>query len=193
MLLTVFLILSLLIAVSFHEAAHAFVADRLGDSTAKMNGRLTLNPLAHLDPIGTLALIFIHIGWGKPVPVDLRNLRHPSRDNFLIALSGPAVNLALALISAVILHFFAKFQIVNDFFSTFIALNIILMLFNLLPIPPLDGSKIWHLILSDENYYALEQMGPFILLSVLVLSYSAGGFIFNFIGSLSDKIISLIT
>lgn len=193
MLLTIFLILSLLLAVSFHEAAHAFVADRLGDDTAKMNGRLTLNPLAHLDPMGTLALIFIHIGWGKPVPVNPRNLRHPSRDNFLIALSGPAVNLILALISALILHFFANVQVISDFLSTFIALNIILMLFNLLPIPPLDGSKVWHLLLNDESYYTLEQMGPFILLGVLIFSYSFGGFLLNFIGSATQYIYGLIT
>jgi len=193
MILAIFLIISLLLALSFHEAAHAWTANRLGDPTAKANGRLTLNPLAHLDPFGTLALIFIHIGWGKPVPVDLRNLRHPSRDNFLIALSGPAVNLILALIGAIILHFGANIPTIVDFFSTFITLNIILMVFNLLPVPPLDGSKVWHLILSDESYYTLEQMGPFILMAVLIFSYTAGGFLTNFIGSISQSIISLIT
>lgn len=193
MLITLFLIISLLMAVSFHEAAHAWAANRLGDPTAKQNGRLTLNPLAHLDPIGTLALIFIHIGWGKPVPVNPNNLKHPSWYNFLIALSGPAVNLSLALISALILHFTANTAVLADFLSTFIALNIILMVFNLLPIPPLDGSKIWHLILSNESYYTLEQMGPFILMAVLVFSYSSGGFLINFISKTSESIINLIT
>jgi len=190
---TIFLIISLLLAISFHEAAHAWAANRLGDPTARIAGRLTLNPLAHLDPIGTLALIFIHIGWGKPVPVNPNNLKHPSWYNFLIALSGPSVNLILALIAAVILHFTGNILTLADFLSTFIALNIILMVFNLLPIPPLDGSKIWHLVLSNQNYYALEQMGPFILLGVLVFSYSFGGFLMNFIGATTQYIFNLIT
>jgi len=193
MVYTIILIISLLLAVSFHEAAHAWAGWRLGDSTAKINGRLTLNPLAHLDPLGTLALIFVHIGWGKPVPVNPNNFRHPSRDNFLVALAGPTVNLLLSLVAAAILRLFPSIEIITSFCSTFIALNIILMLFNLLPIPPLDGSKIWHLILTDESYYTLEQMGPYILMAVLVFSYSSGGFLFNFIGSLADKIFALIT
>ena len=193
MLLTVFLIISLLLAISFHEAAHAWAANRLGDPTARHNGRLTLNPIAHLDPLGTLALIFVHIGWGKPVPVNPHNLKHPSRDNFLIALSGPAVNLLLALLGAGILYFTVNIEFLASFLSTFISLNIILMVFNLLPIPPLDGSKIWHLILSDESYYTLEQMGPFILIAVLVFSSTTGGFLFNFIENASRFIIAVIT
>jgi len=193
MLITVFLIISLVMAISFHEAAHAYVAYRLGDSTARDHGRLTLNPLAHLDPFGTLALIFIHIGWGKPIPVNPNNLKHLSRDNFLIALSGPATNLILALIGALVLKFTLNIPGVADFLSTFIALNIILMVFNLLPIPPLDGSKVWHLLLSNESYYTLEQMGPFILMAVLVFSYATGGFLLNFISSISQAIIGFIT
>ena len=192
-MITIFLIISLLLAVSFHEAAHAWTADRLGDPTAKHAGRLTLNPLAHLDPIGTIALIVAHIGWGKPVPVNPNNLKHPSRDNFLIALSGPAVNLILAIIAALLLRLLVNLPLARDFFSEFIILNIFLMVFNLLPIPPLDGSKVWHLILSDESYYTLEQMGPFILLAVLIFSYSAGGFLINFIASAAEAIVRIIT
>jgi Zn-dependent protease len=89
-----------LLALTIHEFAHAWVANRLGDSTARLQGRLTLNPLAHLDPIGTLAIVLIHFGWARPVPVDSRNLRNPRRDMVLIAAAGPASNLVLAAASA---------------------------------------------------------------------------------------------
>jgi len=193
MISTIFLVISLLLAISFHEAAHAYAADRLGDPTAKYAGRLTLNPLAHLDPLGTLALIFVHIGWGKPVPVNPNNLKHPSWYNFLIALAGPSTNIALALVAAFILHFTASIAGLSDFLAAFIALNLVLMIFNLIPIPPLDGSKIWHLVLSNENYYALERMGPVILLAVLVFSFSFGGFLTNFVGNATNYIYNLIT
>jgi Zn-dependent protease len=103
------------------------------------------------------------------------------------------VNLILSLFAAIILHFTGNIPTLADFLSTFITLNIILMVFNLLPVPPLDGSKIWHLFLSNENYYALEQMGPFILLGVLVFSYSFGGFLMNFIGASTQYIYNLLT
>jgi len=193
MLETIFLIVCLLMALTVHEAAHAWAADKLGDPTAKNAGRLTLNPLAHLDPMGTLALIFIHIGWGKPVPVNPNNLKHRARDNFLIALAGPFTNLLTALLAAVVLRFTGNIPILASFLSTFIILDIFLMVFNLIPVPPLDGSKIWHLFLSDEAYYTLEQFGPYILIAVLLFSYSGGGFLFTFVENLAQKIISLIT
>jgi len=190
--MTILLIITLIFALTFHEAAHAYVAYKLGDNTAKMNGRLTLNPLAHLDPIGTLMLIFFRIGWGKPVPVNPNNFRRPAFDNFLVALSGPATNFILSLLGALGLKFLTFNQTAIDFFSLFIILNIFLMVFNLLPIPPLDGSKVWHLVLNDESYYTLEQMGPFILIAVLIFSYSYGG-IFTLIEKLSGIIVGFIT
>lgn len=190
--MTVLLVVSLLIALTLHEAAHAFVAYRLGDDTAKNEGRLTLNPLAHLDPIGTLALIFFKIGWGKPVPVNPNNFKRPAFDNFLVALSGPATNLILGVIAAIVLRYSGTESLATSFFSLFIVLNIFLMIFNLLPIPPLDGSKVWHLILNDESYYALERMGPIVLVAVLFFSYSYGG-IFTIVQNISFWIINLIT
>lgn len=189
--MSIILIVSLIISLTLHEFAHAFAAYRLGDPTAKMNGRLTLNPLAHLDPIGTLMLIFFRIGWGKPVPVNPNNFRRPAFDNFLVALSGPATNLALSLIAAIALRLLSSSQAAVDFLSLFIILNTFLMVLNLLPIPPLDGSKVWHLVLNDDSYYALERMGPFIIVAVLFFSYSYGG-VFTLIEKLSSIIINLI-
>jgi Zn-dependent protease len=189
----IYLITSLLFAISFHEAAHAYTAYRFGDSTAKTEGRLTLNPLAHLDPIGTLALIFIHIGWGKPVPVNPYNLKNPARDNFLIALAGPITNIILALIAALLFRLTFQIPYLGDFFYTFITLNVILAIFNILPIPPLDGSKIWHLLLSNEAYYQLERMGPFILIAVLIFSYSTGNILFNFISQIVNLLVGIVT
>lgn len=189
---SILLIISLLISLTIHEAAHAYAAFKLGDDTAKNEGRLTLNPLAHLDPIGTLALIFFRIGWGKPVPVNPNNFKNPPLHNFFVALSGPLSNLALSLIAAILLRIFSQSDLATSFLSLFIVLNTFLMIFNLLPIPPLDGSKIWHLFLSDESYYTLERMGPVILIAVLLFSFSYGG-IFTIIERISFSIVSLLT
>jgi Zn-dependent protease len=130
---------SLLIAVDIHEFAHAWIADRLGDPTPRAYGRLTLNPLAHLDPVGTLMLLLTRFGWGKPVPIDTYNLENPRRDSALISLAGPASNLILATILSVIGHWSL---VIGHFLAPLIILNVSLAIFNLLPIPPLDGSKI---------------------------------------------------
>jgi len=129
-----------LIAITIHEFAHAWMADRLGDPTARLAGRLTLNPLAHLDPLGTLALFLFRVGWGKPVPIDQYNLRNPKRDSALIALSGPVSNIILAIIISV-LYRFIRFLPLTIIYP-FLAINLSLAFFNLLPIQPLDGSKI---------------------------------------------------
>src|SRR4030042_6593877 len=133
-------IMSLIVAVTIHEFSHAWVADYCGDPTARIAGRKTLNPLAHLDPLGTLALLLVNIGWGKPVPVDPYNLDNPKRDSMFISLAGPASNLLLA----VFLSLLGKFLLPQLFFlfSPLIILNVGLAIFNLLPVPPLDGSKI---------------------------------------------------
>lgn len=130
--------IALIIAISVHEFSHALIADRLGDPTPRSMGRLTLNPLAHLDPIGTLMIFIAHFGWGKPVPVDPYNLRHPKRDYALIAMSGPISNLILAIICTILLKFFPILLLVN-----IVYISLALAIFNLLPFHPLDGSHIF--------------------------------------------------
>ncbi len=139
--MTLISLIAILIAVSIHEFAHAWVADRLGDPTPRLAGRLTLNPLAHLDFIGTLTLILIGFGWGKPVPIDPYNLRHPRRDQALIALAGPTSNLIFAFGLSLLGHLLA-WPLIKLLFSPLIIINLSLAIFNLLPLYPLDGAKI---------------------------------------------------
>ncbi len=147
-------LISFLLALSIHEAAHAWTADRLGDPTAKLAGRVTLNPLAHLDPLGFFLPLFLMltrapliIGWGKPVPVDSFNLRRPRRDTAYISLSGPLANFILAFLVAAIWRILIYFfPLLNDalifFFLPLVQANIALGIFNLLPFYPLDGEKV---------------------------------------------------
>lgn len=147
----VFLIITLLIAFTIHELAHAYSAYALGDHTAAAMGRLTVNPLAHLDPIGTLALVFMGFGWAKPVPVNVNRLKYGRFGNVLVSLAGPLSNFLLAAVGVL---FYILIQIgvssaatgyfatLSDFLAVFIQINVVLFLFNLLPIPPLDGYRI---------------------------------------------------
>ena len=154
---------ALLIAITVHEFAHALAADKLGDPTPRLEGRLSLNPLKHLDPIGTLMLLFFHFGWGKPVPFDPFNLRHPRRDAALISLAGPASNLILAAVCSLIPSVLA---------IPLIIMNVNLAIFNLLPVPPLDGAKILYGFLprtwADEYNNFMGSYGS-ILLILLIL------------------------
>ncbi len=186
-------IIAILAALTIHEWAHAFVADRLGDATARLEGRLTLNPIAHLDPLGTLLFFLIHFGWGKPVPVNPRHFRHPKRDAALVALAGPASNLVLAFVAFGFLLILAPdaMQVASgtDLLSTsplggrlhafgvavcsnMLFINLGLMAFNLLPIAPLDGSKILEPFIPlryEDTYDAFMQRGPMLLLGLLIL------------------------
>lgn len=175
---------ALVVAITIHEFAHAWSADRLGDPTPNLQGRLTLNPLAHLDPVGTLMLLLVHFGWGKPVQFDPFNLRHPRRDAAIISLAGPAANLALAGSCALLLRllFFGSLPIgdigsigvigfmVSGFLQTLITLNVILAIFNLVPVHPLDGFKIVGGMLPEDKareWYQLERYGMIFLLFLL--------------------------
>jgi Zn-dependent protease len=162
---------ALVMALTVHEAAHAYTAKLLGDDTAEMFGRLTLNPLAHLDPIGTLAMLIAGVGWAKPVPVNPNNFQNPRLHNLFVALAGPASNLLLALAFSLLNAIFrpdpSSIAIVVT--ELIIYFNIVLMLFNLIPVPPLDGSKVLHLFLDDESFYYLERYGMFILLGFILL------------------------
>ncbi len=173
------IVLAFLVAISVHECAHAAAAYALGDPTAKFAGRLSLNPLRHLDPLGTILLFLVHFGWGKPVPVNPRNLARPLRDQALISLAGPLSNFVTAAILVIPMkHILPLFNgPVSDFVGTFLAftisLNIVLMIFNLIPIPPLDGSKVLFLILGHKLANVsdwLETNGPIVLFSVIIFS-----------------------
>jgi len=170
----------ILLALTFHEYAHAYVANRLGDPTAKLMGRLTLNPLVHLDLLGTAMLFIAHIGWAKPVPVNPINFRNPKRDLLWVSLAGPAANLLLAFLFGIALRIIGKGYLVGDmgvvlkmiWYGMYI--NIILAVFNLFPIPPLDGSKILMGIIPDKYDQQLEPLlkyGPTILIALIVLGY----------------------
>ena len=166
-----------LIALTFHEYAHAYVANMYGDDTAKQSGRLTLNPLKHLDPLGTIMIFLVHFGWAKPVPVNPNRLKNPKKDMLWISAAGPLANMVLALISGILLRLLFTMAQAPDqhsvmgllIFMVFMSLqiNLALAIFNILPIAPLDGSKILSGLLPDnyrEIIYFLERYGPFILI-----------------------------
>ena len=167
------LIPAVVIALTFHEYAHAVVAYKLGDPTAKYSGRLTLNPIPHVDPIGMLMLFFVGLGWAKPVPVNPYNLNKPKRDMVLISLAGPLSNVILAIAFALLFGVFYAFgsQVLIDVVEKIIWINMVLAVFNMLPIPPLDGSKILAGILPGDSTWLnyLEQYG-FIILIILLLT-----------------------
>ncbi|MFW2367679.1 MAG: site-2 protease family protein [Desulforhopalus sp.] len=176
----------LLLALTFHEFAHGYIAYRLGDPTAQNAGRLTLNPLSHLDPLGTIAFFFIKFGWAKPVPVNPVYFRNPKKDMLWVALAGPLTNLALAVISAILTKgvWFIAANLpysgtaeailvpINAMLVASVWINLVLCIFNFLPIPPLDGSRILTGLLPNKlalSYLQLERYG-FIIILVLAFS-----------------------
>jgi len=170
---------ALLVAVTVHELAHGLVADRLGDPTARLQGRITLNPLPHIDPLGALAFVLAGFGWAKPVPVNAYNLRHPTRDMALVAAAGPLVNFVVAFLALVALVLVDRYADVPFFAAPLLgmlrftyAFNLALAIFNLIPLPPLDGGHFLPYFLpggSGRLLHRLEQYGPLILI-LLVMS-----------------------
>lgn len=196
----------LLISLTVHELSHGYVAYRLGDQTAKLEGRLTLNPIKHLDPIGTILLLVAGFGWAKPVPVNPYAFReNPQKGMALVALAGPLSNLILAFIGGFLLSVYQlpavqgilTNELVNlylkDFLQIFVQINVVLMVFNLIPVPPLDGSRIVAGFLSGNalsKYYSMERYGMIIML-ILVMTNVIGKVIFPVVGGIMRIIYTL--
>lgn len=165
----VFGLAALIVAITIHEYSHAWAAEHLGDPTPRLQGRLTLNPLAHLDPIGTILLILVHFGWGKPVQFDPFNLRNPRRDSALISIAGPISNIVLATLCSLIIRLPVP-MIIAAFLVQLLYMNVILAIFNLVPIHPLDGFKIVEGFLPEEQareWHELERFGVIFLVFLL--------------------------
>lgn len=171
-------IIVILISLSVHELCHGYVAYRCGDATARNMGRLTLNPLAHLDPIGTIMMLVFGFGYAKAMPVNTRNLNHFKRDLCFVSLAGPLSNLILSFIGALVLFTSANYLPYSIpaeywvlFCSYFVTANASLAVFNLLPIPPLDGSRILSAILPGKYAYYYLKYEQYIMIAVFVLLY----------------------
>lgn len=165
-------LLALVVVLTFHEASHAWTALRLGDPTAQREGRLSLNPLRHLDLVGTLMLFFAGMGWGKPVPVNPRNFEKPFRDEALTALAGPAMNLILAFLAAIFYGYLPVNLWLWTFSGALLDLSLVLFLFNMLPFPPLDGSKFLILFIPARfraNYHAFLEKSTMYFVAFMVI------------------------
>jgi Zn-dependent protease len=180
------LIPGFIVGLTLHEFSHALAADKLGDPTARNAGRLTLNPIAHLDLLGSVALVVAGFGWAKPCPVDASRFRSPRRDMALVALAGPVSNLILALLISVVIHVLAPLGLGDWMYSSSMAvlivvrgvwINVVLAVFNLIPIPPLDGSRIVAGVVPEDwnaGYEHFERYGPLVLIGLVLLASFTG-------------------
>ncbi|MDY6065024.1 MAG: site-2 protease family protein [Finegoldia sp.] len=167
------MIIALLVTIILHELAHGLVAYWMGDDTAKEAGRLTLNPLAHLDPFGTLSMIIFRFGWARPVPINPYKFRDRKLGNFLVSIAGVTINFILAFISALVLgKFQIKNPVVTDILSMLLIYNVSFGVFNLIPVPPLDGSKVLTSFASEEFQYkmALYERYTYFILIILIFT-----------------------
>jgi len=187
---TLYFIPIVLITLTVHEFAHGYIAYKMGDYTASIMGRLTLNPIKHIDPIGLIMMIVVGFGWAKPVPINPRNFKNPKKGMALSALAGPVANIIMAIIGvliySILLRIFIAAQIFNTFaqsalifFNYFAMLNVWFAVFNLIPIPPLDGSRIVSYFLPPKLYYYYNYVERYGFLVLIILIY--GGRIFPFL------------
>lgn len=196
-ILFIAIFVALVISITFHEFCHVLSARLQGDQTGERMGRLTLNPLAHLDPWGTLAILFIGFGWGRPAPYNPYNLKNQKYGPVLVALAGPASNLFLIIIFGLVLKIlypiFGPINYLTIFLQVLVGFNGVLMIFNLIPIPPLDGSHLLHLLVDrrwpDVSRF-MDVYGPQILLGLVIVSLLFDIPIFHYV---IDPILSLIS
>ena len=203
-----------LFALTVHEVAHGYAAYKMGDPTARAFGRLSLNPLKHLDPIGFLCMLLFRFGWARPVPINTRYFKNPRRGMAISALAGPLANVALSFIAILLMRIYmalltpnlmaldTEFKynlaiLVLDFLIQFASLNLYLGLFNLIPVPPLDGSRILFVILPDKYYFGIMKYERYIQIALLLLLYTgllSGplSMAFNFVYDGMNNLISLI-
>ncbi len=204
-----FWLIGLTVAITVHEFAHAYAADRLGDPTPRLQGRLTLNPLAHLDPLGTVMMLLVRFGWGKPVVFDPFNLRNPRRDAAIISLAGPVSNILLATLCSLVLYVLfgnrleilasnplgASLFFASGILQTLVVVNVLLAVFNLVPIHPLDGFKIVGGILPPEQakqWYELERYGMLFLLFLIFPLFGGASPISQLISPIIQAILSVL-
>lgn len=184
---------ALVVAIGVHEFAHAYAANKLGDPTPRLQGRLTLNPIKHLDPVGTLLIIVAGIGWGKPVEFNPHYLKKPRTDAAIVAVAGPISNILMASLSAILLYILPASALafgVNVILMYFITLNIALAVFNLIPIEPLDGFKILSGVLPPHLSYLLQETRKYGIFVLLILFIT--GSIDRIVFPLVDIIVKLL-
>ena len=189
------------LALPVHEFAHGFVASKLGDPTPRMQGRLTLNPMAHLDPIGSLGILLFGVGWAKPVGVNPRYFKSPKWGMAVTALAGPVSNIIMAFLSLIIMNLFVLLcitvgfagEIADAIFTFFYYLsyiNVYLAVFNLIPIPPFDGSRILFAVLPSRYYFAVMRYERYIFVGLLILFFASSRLGISPISAIVEKIIS---
>lgn len=188
----------IIVGLSFHEWGHAYAAYKRGDPTARNLGRMTVNPLAHIDPIGFITLLIFRFGWAKPVPINTRNFKNPRKDEIIVSLAGITVNLAIGALSMLLLYVLITLGVANEIIYYLIwncaVINFSLMVFNLLPVPPLDGYRVVKCVFINQKNYRifsqLESYGRIILIAALIF-FSRTGILSGLIGLIMSPFMRL--